>query len=210
MNPADPAQPGATGLPTRTSAAAIPLRVAPGEDGSRTRPQLPQDFAAWYEAHREVIYRYVRFRVATREAAEDVTSEVFLKALRFLGRYDPSRAPARAWLLHIARNAVADHLRMLKRRRSLHVSIDRVPDLVTDTPSPEERILREERIQKVMNCNRTLREPDQEILSLRYGAGLSNHEIAQTLGITDNAAAVRVHRALARLKAALDTTDEMQ
>jgi RNA polymerase sigma-70 factor (ECF subfamily) len=176
-------------------------------DSARPAPPLPPDFAAWYEAHREVIYRYVRFRVATREAAEDVTSEVFLKALRFLARYDPNRAPARAWLLHIARNAVADHLRVLKRRRSLHVSLDRVPDLVTDTPSPEERLMREERMQKLLNCNRTLRTADQEILSLRYGAGLSNHEIAETLGITDNAAAVRLHRALARLKAALESTD---
>ena len=170
-------------------------------------PPLPQDFAAWYEAHREVIYRYVRFRVATREAAEDVTSDVFLKALRFLERYDPNRAPARAWLLHIARNAVADHLRALKRRRSLHVSLDRVPDLITDVPSPEERLMREERMQKLLNCNRTLRTADQEILSLRYGAGLTNHEIAETLGITDNAAAVRLHRALSRLKSALEATD---
>jgi RNA polymerase sigma-70 factor (ECF subfamily) len=178
-----------------------------GESVTRPAPALPQDFAAWYEAHRGVIYRYVRFRVATREAAEDVTSDVFLKALRFLGRYDPNRAPARAWLLHIARNAVADHLRLLKRRRSLHVSLDRVPDLVIDTPSPEERILREERMQKLLNCNRTLRAADQEVLSLRYGAGLSNQEIAEILGITDNAAAVRLHRALARLKAALEAAD---
>jgi RNA polymerase sigma-70 factor (ECF subfamily) len=181
-----------------------------GDAVARSTPPLPQDFAAWYEAHRGVIYRYVRFRVATREAAEDVTSDVFLKALRFLGRYDPNRAPARAWLLHIARNAVADHLRVLRRRRSLHVSLDRVPDLVIDTPSPEERILSEERMQKLLNCNRTLRPADQEILSLRYGAELSNHEIAETLGITDNAAAVRVHRALSRLKAALEATDGMR
>lgn len=179
-----------------------------GDDVARAAAALPPDFAEWYEAHRGVIYRYVRFRVATREAAEDVTSDVFLKALRFLGRYDPKRAPARAWLLHIARNAVADHLRVLRRRRSLHVSLDRVPDLVIDTPSPEERILSEERMQKLLNCNRTLRAADQEILSLRYGAELSNHEIAETLGITDNAAAVRVHRALSRLKAALEATDE--
>jgi RNA polymerase sigma-70 factor (ECF subfamily) len=99
---------------------------------------------------------------------------------------------------------------VLRRRRSLHVSLDRVPDLVIDTPSPEERILSEERMQKLLNCNRTLRPADQEILSLRYGAELSNHEIAETLGITDNAAAVRVHRALSRLKAALEATDGMR
>ena len=59
-----------------------------------------------------------------------------------------------------------------------------------------------------MNGNRTLSQSDQEILSLRYGAGLNNGEIAETLGISHNAVAVRVHRALKRLKQAVDTLDK--
>jgi RNA polymerase sigma-70 factor (ECF subfamily) len=186
----------------RPSPPAVPLRVAPSDD-ARTMRQLPQDLAAWYEEHREAIYRYVRFRVESRDAAEDVTSDVFLKSLRFLDRYEPSRSPPRPWLLGIARNAVADHRRTARRRASLHVSIDSVHDLVTDAPSAEERMIGEERLQRLLSCTRTLRAADQEVLSLRYGGGLSNHEIAQVLGITENAAAVRAHRALARLKAAL-------
>jgi RNA polymerase sigma-70 factor (ECF subfamily) len=151
----------------------------------------------------------VRFRVATREAAEDVTSEVFMKALRSLHRYDSGRAAPRTWLLRIARNAVTDHLRALKRRGSLHVSLDRVPDLVADIPSQEERVVREERIQRLLNGSRTLRKADQEILSLRYGSGLDNCEIAEHLGISNNAVAVRLHRALKRLKAAVDRRDDI-
>jgi RNA polymerase sigma-70 factor (ECF subfamily) len=165
---------------------------------------LPPDFDAWFRDHRPTVYRYVRFRLATREAAEDVTSEVFMKALRALDRYDPSRASPRTWLLRIARNAVTDHLRSLRRRSSLHVSLDRVPDLVADVPSQEERVLREERIQLLMNANRELRPADQEILSLRYGACLTNQEISEALNISGNAVAVRVHRALARLKTVVE------
>lgn len=168
---------------------------------------LPHDFEAWYHDHRSVVYRYVRFRVATREAAEDVTSEVFMKALRSLDRYDANLASPRTWLLRIARNAVTDHLRALRRRGSLHVSLDRVPDLVADIPSQDERVLRQERIQKLLNGNQTLRRADQEILSLRYGAGLGNGEIAESLGISNNAVAVRLHRALKRLKSAVDELD---
>ncbi len=167
---------------------------------SRTSTDLPQDFQAWYRDHRSVVYRYVRFRVATREAAEDVTSDVFMKALRSLDRYDPSRASPRTWLLRIARNAVTDHLRSLRRRGALHVSLDRVPDLVADLPSQEERVIKQERIQRLLNGNQTLRKGDQEILSLRYGAGLSNGEIAEHLRISNNAVAVRLHRALKRLR----------
>ena len=150
-----------------------------------------------------MVYRYVRFRVATRETAEDVTSQVFMKALRSIHRYDATRAAPRTWLLRIARNAVTDHLRSLKRRGSLHVSLDRVPDLVAQIPSQEERVMKQERIQALLNGTQMLRGADQEILSLRYGAGLDNSEIASSLDISPNAVAVRVHRALKRLKEAV-------
>lgn len=164
---------------------------------------LPQEFEAWFQAYREPVYRYVRFRVATREAAEDVTSEVFLKALRSFHRYDPGLASPKTWLLRIAQNAVTDHLRQLRRRGFLHVSLDRVPDLVVEGPTQEERMVRQERIHRILNGARTLRKADQEILSLRYGSGLDNTEIAAHLGVSSNAVAVRLHRALKRLKDAL-------
>ena len=188
--------------PSTGRAAGRPRRseVAPAPD----QGALPRDFEAWYHDHRATVYRYVRFRVATRETAEDVTSEVFLKAFRSFDRYDPGRASPRTWLLRIARNAVTDHLRSLRRRGSLHVSLDRVPDLVADVPSQEERVLKQERIQKLLNGTQTLRAGDQEILSLRYGAGLSNGEIAESLDISPNAVAVRLHRALKRLREAVD------
>lgn len=170
----------------------------------RTVEPLPGDFEAWYVEHQSAVFRYVRFRVATREAAEDVTSVVFMKALRSFDRYDATRASPRTWLLRIARNAVTDHLRALRRRGSLHVSLDRIPDLVADVPSHEDRVIKQERIQRLLNGTRTLRKADQEMLSLRYGAGLENSEIAEHLGITNNAVAVRLHRALKRLKACVD------
>lgn len=176
--------------------------------GRREGSELPHDFESWYHDHREVVYRYVRYKVSSRATAEDVTSEVFMKALRSIDRYDPSRAAPRTWLLRIARNAVTDYLRSLKRKGSLHVSLDRIPDLVSDLPSQEERLLKEERLQKLLNANRTLREADQEILSLRYGAGLSNGEIADQLGISNNAVAVRIHRALKRLQEAVEELSE--
>jgi RNA polymerase sigma-70 factor (ECF subfamily) len=163
-------------------------------------PGLPPDFDQWFRDHQPTVFRYIRFRLATREAAEDVTSQVFMKALKALDRYDPKRASPRTWLLRIARNAVTDHLRSLKRRSSLHVSLDRVPDLVSDVPDQEERVLRQERIEALLNASRELKPADQVILSLRYGAGLGNGEIADALNISSNAVAVRLHRALGRLK----------
>ena len=190
-----------------TEIAAPPVKPGRRSDSHRGG-DLPHDFEAWYHSHRPVVYRYVRFRVETREAAEDVTSDVFMKALRSLDRYNANLASPRTWLLRIARNAVTDHLRALRRKGSLHVSLDRVPDLVADIPSQDERVIRQERIQTLLNGNQTLRRADQEILSLRYGAGLGNGEIAESLGISHNAVAVRLHRALKRLKDAVESSAE--
>ena len=178
-----------------------------GGPGDQATEELPPDFEIWFSRHRESVYRYVRFRVATREAAEDLTSEVFFKALRSLSRYDRSRSAPKTWLLRIARNAVTDHLRALRRRGSLHVSLDRVPDLVSEIPSQEERVLAQERVQRLLNATSGLRPADQEILSLRYGAGLGNREIAAAMEISSNAVAVRLHRALGRLKEAVTNGD---
>jgi RNA polymerase sigma factor (sigma-70 family) len=172
----------------------------------RPEAPLPREFEAWYTEHKSSVFRYVRFRVATREAAEDVTSVVFMKALRSFDRYDSSRSSPKTWLLRIARNAVTDHLRSLRRRGSLHVSLDRIPDLVADIPSHDERVIKQERIQRLLNGTRVLRKADQEILSLRYGAGLDNTEIAEHLNISNNAVAVRLHRALKRLKASVESS----
>ena len=186
----------------RTEQEVAPQGIEPRQE--RAEAPLPHDFEVWYVEHQSDVYRYVRFRVATREAAEDVTSLVFMKALRSFDRYDARMASPKTWLLRIARNAVTDHLRALKRRGSLHVSLDRIPDLVADVPSHEERVIRQERIQRLLNGSQTLRKADQEILSLRYGTGLDNAEIAEHLNISNNAVAVRLHRALKRLKASMD------
>ncbi len=84
------------------------------------------------------------------------------------------------------------------------MSLDRIPDLVADVPSQEERMVKQERIQHLLNGSQTLGKGDQDILSLKFGAGLDNGEIAEHLNVSKNAVAVRLHRALKRLKKAVD------
>jgi len=70
--------------------------------------QDPIRFGALYEIHFERVYAYVARRLGNREAAEDVTSEVFHQALANLARYEWRGAPFGAWLMRIASNAIAD------------------------------------------------------------------------------------------------------
>src|SRR5580700_8995643 len=71
-------------------------------------------FGELYDHYFGQIYRFVFSRLRDQEAAEDVTSEVFFKALRAIGRYKPSGHPFSAWLYQIAVNAINDHYRSRK------------------------------------------------------------------------------------------------
>ena len=71
-------------------------------------------FAHLYNAYVERIYRYIYFRVADDNLAEDITSQVFLKSWEKLGTYQAGRSPFMAWLYRIAHNAVIDNYRIKK------------------------------------------------------------------------------------------------
>lgn len=174
--------------PTAVGSAASPPATAPA-------------CQAWYEAHGRAIYGYLRFHLPSADEAEDLTAEVFLRAVRAEHRFDPARASARTWLLRIARNALFDHQRRERRRREVPLGMMR--DLRSDAPSPEERVLWEEEVGRLLSAVAGLGDRDREIIGLRYGSGLSTHEVAEILGVGEPAARTRLWRALGRLREAL-------
>src|ERR1700731_3597354 len=88
-----------------------------------------QDAAAFgelYDHYFGQIYRFVYSRLRDQDHAEDVTSEVFMKALRAIGRYKPAGHPFSAWLYQISVNAIADHYRQQKPQSSLDDAVELV------------------------------------------------------------------------------------
>src|SRR5579884_2339723 len=77
----------------------------------------PARFAQLYELHFDRVYAYVVRRVRDRDAAEDLTAEVFHSALANLGRFEWRGTPFAAWLYRIAANAIADRARRLEREQ---------------------------------------------------------------------------------------------
>lgn len=160
-----------------------------------------EPLGAWWAEHSGPLYRYLRFRVPDADTAEDLLGETFVRALGAADRYDPARGPLRAWLLRIAQNLLRDHLRRQGRR--LQVPLARLRDLVHDADSPEERLLWEEEVALLTAAVRSLPERDQELVSLRYGSGLSTAEIGEVLGLREPAVRTRLWRALGRLREVL-------
>jgi len=150
----------------------------------------------WYEAHGRAVYGYLRFHLSSADEAEDLTADV-----RAEERFDPTRASARTWLLRIARNALLDHVRRERRRQQ--VPLGALRDLHSDAPSPEERVLWEEEVGRLLSAVAGLGGRDREIIGLRYGSGLDTREVAEILRVTEATARTRLWRALARLREVL-------
>lgn len=155
----------------------------------------------WYAEFGTRIYRYLRYHVASADEADELTAETFLRAVRAAASFDPARGNAKAWLFRIAQNVLRDARRRERRRGS--VSIEAFRDLVSDAPSPEERLLHEEEVRRLLAAMDELSERDREVVSLRYASELEYAEIAGILGIREAAVRTRLWRALGRLREAL-------
>ncbi|MFZ3217442.1 MAG: RNA polymerase sigma factor [Candidatus Acidiferrales bacterium] len=141
--------------------------------------QDPSRFAALYEIHFERVYAYVSRRVGDRDAAQDVTSDVFQHALANLPRFEWRGAPFGAWLMRIASNAVADRW----RRRAREQTDALADDPASAEPSPEEIELRAQLFRLVQE----LPAEQRRVVQMRFAEEKSIREIAQAFGRTEGA-----------------------
>ncbi len=142
------------------------------------------------------VYAYVAYRLGDGPEAEDVTSDVFERAVRYRSSYIRSKGSPEAWLVGIAR-------RTLDGRTP-------VPEPVADLPEAPDPVLLEEIAPRRLDLQAalaTLEPRDRDLLALRYGADLTARQIAELLELRPNAVEVALHRALARLRARLGGTD---
>lgn len=152
------------------------------------------------------VYAYVAHHIGDGPDAEDVTSQTFERAVRYRSSYDRKRGEPIVWLLGIARRCIDD-------QRGGHVAdAARVPlDLaeVRAEGAFEERVATRLDLRAAMAV---LDDRERELVSLRYGADLTARQIGELLDMRTNTVEVALHRALARLRAALDEprTEELR
>ena len=141
-------------------------------------------FGQLYDAYMERIYRFVYFRVEDQQTAEDITSQVFLKAWSNLDRFSFSRTPYLAWLYTIAHNAVIDHY----RTRKVTTALD---DVQLSQPDHSETVENDidltAEMQSVKSALQALTDDQQKVLTLKFIEGMSNNEIAHQLGKREGA-----------------------
>ncbi len=176
------------------------LRRKRSSDVSATlaEPQVV-DFELLYRAARDDIYGYIATLLRDRSAAEDVTAITFERAYKRRRGYDARRGSPRAWLFGIARNAALDEL----RRRKRQLPLDAEP-ADPDTPAPEDEAEAAVRRAAVRAALTQLEPRDRELIALKFHAGLDNAEVAAVLGVNESNAGTRLHRAMQKLRKALD------
>jgi RNA polymerase sigma-70 factor (ECF subfamily) len=150
----------------------------------------PEHFRELYRAYFPKVYAYVAYHVAYANDAEDVVSEVFLKAMKGIGQFRGESFAA--WLFGIARNAISTFY-----RRNGHASLDALADeLHADTPTPDVLVMQAETREEMLRLIGTLSPRRQEVITLKFFGGLRNQEIAEVLGLDERSVASHLCRAL--------------
>ena len=153
----------------------------------------PAAFGELYRHHVDRVYAYIYHRVGSVADAEDLTARTFQRALLGMGTYVDHGAPFSAWLYRIAHNLVANWHRDEARRVTVPL------DGLTTAGGDESDPTRGEASQVMAAALRNL-DADRQALLVMKVQGLSNAEIAMTLGRTESAIKSLYHRTLRELR----------
>ena len=157
-------------------------------------------FVQLYRRHYEAVFRYCVHRLFERHAAEDVTSEVFLKVVESFHSFKGNEQQFRNWLYRIATNAVNEHLRKTARQSVLlKAACEQAGNEVANCRESCEKVavLREAML--------SLKPRYQAIITLRFFENLKLTEIAEVLGSSPGTVRSQLARALAKLRKKLTT-----
>ncbi len=156
----------------------------------------PERFGPLYEKYHAQIFRYVYQRMDDQELAFDVTSQVFIKALSNLHKYEYRGVPFASWLYRIAKSELYQAFRDRKARRTVNVENMHLFEMIEEFDEDNSS----ENKKKLIDCLAAMKEKDMQLLEMRYFEKRSYREIGEILDISENTAKVRSFRALDRLK----------
>lgn len=162
----------------------------------------PQKFEPLYSYYQPHIYRFVLAKVSQKEIAEDLTSQVFEKALKNIDSFNWQGAPFSAWLYQIAKRVIIDHFRSLKRRNTHNLDEDiQIADQGKSMETNVEEELSHNLIKQVLA---ELPEREQQVITLKFYSGYTNKLIAQVTKISETNVGTIIYRVIQKLKTELN------
>jgi RNA polymerase sigma-70 factor (ECF subfamily) len=168
---------------------------------SSTRDVGLSDFQAVYDEFHLKIHRYLDRMVGPADC-DDITQDVFAKVSVGLAQFR-GEASLSTWIYRIATNAAYDRLRSRSSHSHADVPIDDAAPVEDHAPIVEERLVRREMNDCIGGYIDRLPASYRSVVVLSEHEGLTNAEIAETLGVTVDTVKIRLHRARARLRTEL-------
>lgn len=159
----------------------------------------PAAFSTLYHRYLMAMYRYVYFRVGSRAETEDLVSQVFLAALEGMPQYR-HRGYFAAWLFAIARRKIADFYRARQAQ-----PLDSLAGDASAEDDPLSQVIADQELRSLLALVARQPEKDQELLRLRFAAGLSFDQIAALLKRSPAAVKMSLYRLLHRLEEQLES-----
>ena len=168
-----------------------------------------EDFDTLVRLHRPRVFRFIFASLRDRESAENLTQECFFKAYKARGGFRGAASPS-TWLMQIAANTVRDHAsssRLKFWRRSLRQDVDLADagDWIADEQqSPEDLVLRKQRVKAVWDAAARLPERQRTVFLLRFVEEMDLLEIAAVTGMKEGTVKTHLFRALESVRARLE------
>ena len=171
-------------------------KILSEEEEINAAKRNPERFSVLYNRYHEQIFRFVYQRLDDRDQAFDTTSQIFLKAMTYLPRYENRGLPFASWLYRIAKSEVNQLFKDRKAQRTVNIETVYVKDMVEEM----EESYREQYLEAVIEAIEELPEQDLMLVEMRFFEKRPFKEVAEILEITENNAKVRLYRLLDRIK----------
>jgi len=155
----------------------------------------PAKFEVLYNRYYEQIFRYLYQRLDSKEEAFDLTSEVFLKAMLNLSRFEYKGVPFSSWLYKIAFNELNQAFRANKVQRTINIDSTSVHEIIEEMEEGKEDY--KPLLKSAIN---RLSDADLNLVEMRFFEKRPFKEIGNILEITENNAKVKLYRVLDKLR----------
>lgn len=156
----------------------------------------PRGFEPLYNKYYEQILRYIYQRIDDKETAYDIASQVFLKALNNIHKYEYRGVPFASWLYRIAKSELYQSFRDKKANRTVNVDTSSLAQMIDEMEEDTSEDNRKNLIQII----KKLKEDEVQMVELRFFEKRSFKEIGEILDITENNAKVKSHRVVTKMK----------